>query len=307
MKSTQPLILPLLSMALFTAFLGYDKAHAESITGSAELSTGVAHDSNVNIPELNQNSRNSDTAVAVGAKFDGKWKATQRLTLNAGYRFSSKVYRRTPEYDLSLHQLSAEATYELALANVGISRHYANASLNKRKFLTLQQTSIFAGKLIREKIYLRVAATTQDKQFASLAERNATNRSMSGDAFVFFNDGKTFVNVGVAHENENAMAKVFDYTGNTIKTSFSHQYHLWNIPQKLQLATRYSVRNYLGINPEIRQARRDAEHVSEVAWEVSLTPTIAATTKVEYGNYHSNISSAAFSAAKTSLNLSAQF
>ena len=304
MKSAHTLILPL---TLSCIFLCCDIANAQSATGSAEVSSGVEHDSNLNIPELNQNSRNSDTAVAVGGKFDGKWKATKRLTLNAGYRFSSKVYRRTPEYDLNLHQLSAEAIYELALANVGMSRHYANASLDKRKFLTLQQTSIFAGKLIREKIYLRVAATTQDKQFACLAERNANNHGMSGDAFVFFNEGRTFVNVGVAHENESTMAKVFNYTGNTIKTSFSHQYHLWNIPQKLQLATRYSVRNYLGVNPEIDQARRDAEHVSEVAWEVSLTPTIAATTKVEYGNYHSNVSSAAFSAAKTSLNLSAQF
>ena len=304
MKSAYPLILP---VALSSIFLCCDIANAQSTSGSAEVSAGVEHDSNLNIPELKRNSHNSDTAAAVGAKLDGKWKATKRLTLNAGYRFSSKTYRRHPEYDLGLHQLSGEANYDLDVANVGVSHHYADARLNKNKFLKLQQTSVFAGKLIKDKIYLRVAATAQDKQFAGLPERNAKNHGISGDAFVFFNEGKTFVNAGIAHENESATAKAFNYSGNTIKTSVSHQYNLWNKPQKLQLSSRYGVRNYQGITPEINQARKDTEHVSELAWEVSLTPKIAAITKLEYGNYRSNVSSATFSDAKTSVNLNARF
>ena len=304
MKPAHPLMLPLV---LCSVFLCGDIAHAEPATGSAELSAGLEHDSNLNIPELKQNAHSSDIAATAGAKFDGKWKATKRLTLKAAYGFSSHNYRRHPEYDLSLHQLSAEANVDLDVADVGMSHHYADARLNKNKFLKLQQTSIFAGKLIQDKIYLRAAATTQDKQFTSLPERNATNHGISGDAFVFFNDGKTFVNVGLNHENESAKTKEFDYTGNAVKTSVSHQYNLWNTPQKLQVGTRYGVRNYHGNTPEINQTRRDEEQVSEVAWEVSLTPKIAATTKVEYGNYRSNVPSASYSDAKTSVNLTARF
>ena len=113
------------------------------------------------------------------------------------------------------------------------------ATIRAQDFLDLHQTSLYIAKLINNQFYLRAAANLQDKTFANLSERNANNRGASADAFVFFNQGKSFVSLGVASEKENAKTHQFDYTGNSIKARVSHKFMIGEKEQKVQLGYRY--------------------------------------------------------------------
>lgn len=272
-----------------------------------EVSAGLEQDSNVNIVELDQSSNQSDIAALLGVKVDKKWQANKKLSLSAGYALTAKKYQNYAEYDLVLHQLSADVNYAWEPLTLGASYHFADANVNKNNFLVLQQTSLYASKLINQKIYLRAAVNLQDKKFAAHNERNAKNIGFTGDAFLFFNDGKTFVALGVSNEDENAKLHELDYAAKTVKARLSHHYLLWNKQQKFHLGTRHLTRDYAGVNAEINQERYDSAQVSDAEWEINFTPMFAAAVKLEYSQYNSNLPSAQYSETRTSMTLKARF
>ncbi|WP_189420105.1 hypothetical protein [Cellvibrio zantedeschiae] len=272
-----------------------------------EVSAGAEQDSNLNIVELDKNSNESDTALLLNAKVDASGKPAEKLNLSGGYAFTSKTYQNHNEFDLAIHQLYADANYEFSLLTAGASHHFAKAQLDGSDFLDLHQTSLYISKLINNTIYLRAAVNSQDKQFAKLSDRNAKNNGYSGDAFVFFNDGKTFVNIGVNKEKENARAKQFDYQGVTYKAKASHKFTALGKDNKLQLGWRYTTKDYSGITPEIKAERYDSGHAVDINWEVSLTPRVSIETKVEHGKYNSNFASADYSDTRASIAIKARF
>jgi hypothetical protein len=280
---------------------------AESTGANFEVSTGVEQDSNLNIVELDQSSQESDFAVLLGAKAEGKWQVNEKFALNGGYAFAGKTYQHQSAYDLALHQASVDASYNAELLTVGASYHYADANLDKKDFLALQQTSLYVAKLLNEKFYLRTALNHQNKEFAGRNERNARNIAWVSDGFMFFNQGKSFVSLGVSVEDENAKLGELDYRGNALKAKASHQYSLWGKSQKLQAGMRYLARDYAGVNSDIKRARNDSAKVSELEWEVGFTDHIAAVTKVEYGKYDSNLPSAKYAETRASITLKARF
>lgn len=305
MKFRQTLSLKLLALNVLCGGAFANDPQSLKITG--EVLAGLEQDSNLNIVELDKNSSQSDIALLLGAKADGKWQANEKLALSGGYSLFTKNFQHQSEYNLMLHQFSADANYNLGLFTWGASYHYADANLDKDNFLELQQNSIYITKLINNRVYLRAAATLQDKQFAGRSERNAENVGFSGDIFVFFNEGKTFVALGLTQENENAKLQELDYNADTLKAKISHQYSGWDKQQKLQLGWRYAVRDYAGTNPVIERERYDSAHSTELEWEVNFNPTIAIVTKVEYSQYDSNLPSAKYSETRTSATLKARF
>lgn len=157
-----------------------------------------------------------------------KWKTDDgKLSINGGYAYSSKTYQQYDDFDLAIHQLSADTNYNFTAFSASANYFYANANLGGDDFLNLSQTTLYISKLFNDRIYLRGASNFQNKEFNKLSSRNADNKGVYGDAFIFFNQGKTFVSVGVATENENAKAHEFDYKGKNIKTRVSNKFSLW--------------------------------------------------------------------------------
>lgn len=272
-----------------------------------EVSAGAEQDSNLNVVELDKNSNESDIATLLNAKVDANWKPIEKLSLSGGYAYSTKLYQKNDNFNLAIHQLSADANYDFNVLTVGASYHYADALLDGKNFLDLRQTSFYVSKLINEKIYLRAATNIQDKKFTNLSERDARNTGFSGDAFVFFNAGKTFVSVGAANEDENAQAKQFDYKGINFRSKVSHKFSMADKDNKVQLGWRYTKRDYSGITPEIKAERYDTSHVADAEWEINFTSKVSLVTKVERGNYNSNLAAADYSETRTSILLKARF
>jgi len=279
-------------------------AHA---TAEFELSTGVEQDSNLNVVELDKTSNKSDMALLLNAKANGSWKPGEKFSVSAGYSYSGKNYREQDEFNVAIHQLSADVNYEFDAATLGASHYYARAILDTKDFLDLNQTSIYIAKLINDRFYLRAAANLQDKNFAELSGRNASNRGASADAFVFFNQGKSFVSLGVTNERENAKAHQFDYSGNSVKARVSHQFMIGAKVQKVQVGYRYLQRDYSGITQEINAERYDKAQVLDTSWEISLSKSLALEAKAEHGNYQSNLPSADYKDNRVSVQVKFRF
>ena len=292
------------SLALFCAAMN---ATAANPSAEFELSAGAEQDSNLNVVELDKNSNESDLATLLNAKVDANWKPVEKLSLSGGYAYSTKLYQKNDSFNLAIHQLSADANYDFDVLTAGASYHYADALLDGKNFLDLRQTSFYVSKLINDKIYLRAATNIQDKKFSSLGDRDARNTGFSGDVFVFFNGGKTFVSVGAANEDENAKAKQFDYKGINFRSKLSHKFSVADVDNKVQVGVRYTKRDYSGITPELKAERYDTSHVVDAEWEINFTSKVSLVTKVERGTYNSNLKAADYDETRSSLLLKVRF
>lgn len=272
-----------------------------------EASTGIEQDSNLNVAELDQQSKESDMAALLGLKLDMSSKHFDKLSVSGGYSYNSKNYRTNKNFNLAIHQVNADANYDFDAMTIGLSHHYADAILDKDSFLVLNQTSFYASKLINDFLYLRAATNFQDKSFNDAKERNANNLGFSSDAFLFFNHGKTFVAVSLGKDKEDARTNSFDYTASQYSAKISHKFMLGKKEQKVQLSWRHLERNYSDITEEINAERYDSGQIVEVNWEVTLAPAISIETKIENGKYDSNFAAADYSENRASVKLKAHF
>ena len=282
-------------------------ASAANPSADFEVSAGAEQDSNLNVVELDKNSNESDLAKVFNAKVDANWKPVEKLSVNGGYSYSTKLYQKNDNYNLAIHQLSADANYDFDVLTAGASYHYADAILDGKNFLDLRQTSFYVSKLINDQIYLRAATNIQNKKFSNLGDRDARNTGFSGDVFVFYNAGKTFVSVGLANEDENANAKQFDYKGINFRSKLSHKFVVADKENKVQVGWRYTKRDYSGITPEIKAERYDTGHVADAEWEINFTQKVSLVTRVERGNYNSNLKAADYDETRTSILLKVRF
>ena len=281
--------------------------YAAAPSASINLEAGTEYDSNLSVVELDQYSTESDWAALFNARLNTQWKATEELELKAGYSFVSKTYQDNEEFDLVIQQLFADASYDFSLLTLGASYHYADATLADQDFLQLQQTSLYASHLFDNRIFVRGAANFQDKKFPDNSERNASNNGLAGDVFIFFHQGKTFIAMGISNEEEDAVQDQFSFDGISLRSSINHKFSTWGKTSELQLGWRYQDRDYSAVTPELEARRHDRNNIISIEWEINLTPKIIATSKVERGDYQSNLPAADYSETLASLMLSARF
>lgn len=289
------------SLAVLAANVPGPSTAAEPSGLAFELAAGAERDSNLNVVELDQSSQESATAAVLKAKLDARWQASPRLKLQAGYSYAGRRYQEHEDFDLAIHKLSADASYDLGWFTPGLSHHVANAQLAGRDFLDLKQTSVHVSRLFNDRYYFRLAHTVQDKSFNEHPDRDADNRGFSADAFVFFNNARSFIALGGGSEDESANAEQFDYDGVTHHLSFSHKFTLGENDSKLHMGWRHWTRDYSGLTPELDEQRNDSGQVTDLEWELGLSKNMALLSKVEFGQYHSNLPSADYDETLSSL------
>jgi len=302
MKIFMPFALSLISLGIYSS-----SGYADNSGVDIEVSAGAEYDTNLNVIELDKNSNENDVAAVLNAKIDGQWQATDKLNLSGGYAFSGKKYQDNNAYNLVIHQLSADAGYDIGLLTAGATYHFAKAELKGKSFLDLTQGSLYVSKLMNNRFYLRAATNWQEKTFQGFADRNATNAGLSGDAFLFFNEGKTFITAGISTEKENARVAQYDYKGMNFKSRVSHKFPLLGKEHKVQLGYRHLKRDYSGVTPEIKAERYDKGYTLDASWELSLTKNLAVETKIEHGKYDSNFAAADYSENRVAVLLKARF
>lgn len=272
-----------------------------------ELETGAEYDSNLAVAELDQYSAASDWAIIANARLSGQWKPSANASIKGGVSYNSKTWQDLGNYDLAIPQFFIDGNYDFFWATLGASYHHADAKLDGTDFLTLQQSSLYISRLFNKRIYLRGAVNYQEKDFPAFAERNAHNLALGGDMFIFFNKAKTFVALGFNRDDEEAIADHFGYDGTTLKTSINHRFSLWDKESKIQLGVRYEDRDYAAVNPELEAVRADTRKIANIEWQIETTEWLTLATKLERGDYQSNLEIADYSETLASVTLKASF
>jgi len=293
-----------------TAMLAASSAFAqnsETFTVSGQLELGAEYNSNVSVTELESASGEADYAGLLDAGIDLSWKPSERFTADVGYSYSSSQYREFDAFDLDLHLLYVDASYDLDVVTIGANHYYGDANLGGDDFLTLKQYSVYAARLFGDSFYLRGALNFTDKSFDTVAGRNADSEGFNVDGFWYFNQGKSSVVLGYAWSDENTLASEFAHKSHTLRARYSNRFMVAAKDAQIQLGLRMQERDYTSVTPSIGSRRDDRQQIAEARFEVSLNSSLTVVSQLEYGNYSSNLSSADYDETRASLGLRLSF
>lgn len=293
--------------SLAISLLSFDGFSSESIHTNFSLSSGLEYDSQLSVIELDQLTEQSDTAVKFKGKANLNWQASPSVQVKAGYAYSTKQYQKYDEFDLTINQISADVSKNLSHFKLGTQYFLADADLADKSFLKLQQASLYGSKLINNRYFFRLATHFKHKSFAQVSQRDANAIGASADGFIFFNQAKSFVSMSLSTDSQSANDKTFDYDEFRLQNQYSHQYQVWGLTQKIQLALSYLERDYQHVTPSIAQKRFDIRQSAHLLWQLNLNSIFSLHTKLEYADYQSNIASADYTEQLASVSLKAGF
>lgn len=268
---------------------------------SGGITVGAEHNSNLSVSQLESASGQSDTAATVDANLDMRWQPVARLNVEGGYSYTGSRYQDIDSFDLDMHLLYTDLSYDFSALTLGANYYFADADLGGDSFLELNQYSLYAGKLFGTAWFLRGALNVARKEFASFDARDADNEGASVDLYRFFNEGRSSVALGYAYEEEDTRDPSFIYTADTLRLRLNHRFTLAAKDVQLQLGYRFQDRDYDYITPSIAAPRDDSQRVGDMRLEVSLLKNLALIGRWENGNYQSRLPSADFTDNRMSL------
>lgn len=304
MKTTSTVTVPLSAALLVSSVM------ATPVTSNIfdfELDAGIENDSNLNIVETDTVSQKNDWAKTLHAGVDGHFQPIEPLNLKGSYSYMTKSYEDSPDFDLDLHQLSADASYNFNVVTLGGSYHHAHALLAGEPFMDLDLSTVYLNKMLTDMILLRVANNAYRKRFDVDIARDASIREWELNLFVFFNNANTFWSVSAANSDENARDDLYDNHASNIKAGFSHKFTAFNQDNKVLLSWHYLVRDYEQVDPELAAKRADTRQNWGLEWELALNKNLSLVSKVDVGRYHSNLAIAEYSETVSAVLLRARF
>lgn len=295
---------PLLLCALYCSADTDSQQNAFKLSG--QLDIGQTYSTNLSIIELEQISEVADTATVVAGRLNLNWQLTPAWTTDIGYYYSSQRYRKADEYNLQLSTFSLDTGYSLAVADIGVSYFTTHATLAHASFLNLNQFSLYGGKLLGQNVYLRAAVMQTDKTYLSLPGRDADNQSLHADLFWFLTTPGDLLNLGYFFEQEDAVAKLFNYTAHNLKLGYTRNTGLGQFPLRLRAGWRLSQRHYANdiING---QQRQDIKNTADINAELALKGWLALILSAEFTDYQSDKTDFNYDQSSVGLSLRGRF
>jgi len=268
---------------------------------SIALEAGMERDSQLTVEEIDQYEVASDMATHLQFEAEGDWQATSRLALKGGYHYTSKSYQDNEDFDLDIGRVFGDVSYDFSVLTVGANQHRIDAKLAGDGFLDMTRTEFYAGKLFANSFYLRSELLDIDKKFDNLSDRDASGDSVATDGYFFFNQGLSFFSLGFEQEEETAQAEHFSYDAINYRATFSHEFNWLDKRHRLKLNGRYSNRDYLGVYPEINEARADTKNSISLTWDLFFTDHFSMISHLQQTDADSNLSSADYDATQLSI------
>jgi hypothetical protein len=272
-----------------------------------ELGTGIEIDSNVAVLELDSTSNASDTAALLdfGVGYDRPSRGA--FDVKAGYDFSQSLHDDFSEFDVRIHRGSSTLSYDLGRIDVGANLQYALAELDGREFLSLGQTSPYVSTLLGKRLFLRFAYSRSDKNFADNPTRDATSDTLSADAYVFINGLKTYLVLGYHLDDEDALDRQLDYSGEKLNAQLSHRFMAGRREITFKTYVRHEARDYDAPTLSIGTPREDDRYQLEASAELPLTARVRARIGYKHADNRSNLPSVDFDENVYSVTFSATF
>lgn len=275
-----------------TAFGQNASSQKKSYKFDAEISAGVEYSSNIAIDEIDTFLNSADLAALLGAKLRFKTSLTEELDLNLNYSLSQTTQDDLDQFDLRTHFLSADASYDIGPADIGISQRFTTSSLAGDDFLTYRQTAPYATALLGKKVFARAEIGIAKKDFETINDRDADVLTVSTDWFFFLNGTKTYVLLRYVYSDEDAFAPQFDYESNSITLQFARKFDLLGNGSKLRLGWRLQDREYASDTPSIGVPRDEQRQRLRAILDTSFNERLATKFTLEVGDVDSNLPSA---------------
>ena len=240
---------------------------------SLGLEAGVTYDSNVGVAGVGQ-SGDSDIAYHFGLDAGVEFGLTDTVTFNAAYGFSIDQYQDFSAFSQQNHSILAGLQAQLNDVTLGFTYSYIATLLDGDSFLNMQVISPSISGFVSDTVYLRAAYTRHEKDFDTLNARDASSDIGNLDAFIFFDEYRSFVNLRATVEQEDANGSRFDYGGYGAGAFLNLTVDGFGRENTLELGVSYRNRDYESITPSIGTTRQDEKLELEVALEVPLTEMV---------------------------------
>jgi hypothetical protein len=278
-----------------------------SVSVSGNASAGVMHNSALSVDEIDDVSNDSDSGNEVAIKLNLKWLPSEKIKIVSGYAYQQQSYKTFSQYDLALHQVNIDASYQLNQGEIGFRFDAATASLAKNTFLDFQQANVYYGLFVRPQTYIRTSLKIKNKSFAELSTRNAESIAASADIYHFTNSANTMLMLGFNIEKENAINQEFTFKGLGFGTKISHKFTLFGLGSQAGLDWRYQIKDYQSVEPidSAPQAQRNENRqILTASWSLNILNNLAIKTQIKRGNYDSNLDSLSYKQNIASMGLS---
>jgi hypothetical protein len=287
-------------------------ATSEPVSVKGEVSLGIISNSALSVDELDEVSSQGDSGLEKTAAVTGLWKINDKAKLAASYRYNEQDYQEFDAFDLALHQISVDGSYQWRKKDLGLRYDGAKAKLDGETFLNFQQASIYLGTFLQPQTFLRTSAKVKSKKFAIMSNRNADGYGASAELFHFINDGDIMFMLGVSADKETATDARFNYSGYGVNIKLSQKFELFGLAQKAAIGWRFQSKDFQAYNnddmPSQLESKAD-EHrnIFQAQWQLELNKHLALVSKLEYGDYRSQLDSQTYSQTTSSLSIKVQF
>lgn len=305
MKLTMNNTLPVLMLALY-AIPAVAAAESKPTFGF-DAGVGYQYDSNVNIAQLDTNTGEADSALTYELGLDGDIPVTDKLSLNIGYGYTKTAYRDLSEFDLGLHQGSAQLGYRIGRVDTAIALRHFVVMLDNDRFMNIRHVSPSVSRLFGEAFYLRAAYTNAEKTYEQHDQRDAVNDAIGADAYFLLDGMKRYVAVGIEAASENALDAELDYDGMRLKATYGHQLQWLSRELEFKARVQLENRDYANVTETIGAPRRDERFRASLSAGMPLSDTFRFEGEAAYADNASNLDSAAYDETVFSVNLTAAF
>ena len=272
-----------------------------------EASAGLAGDTNVGVPDLDQNTDQGDVALLLRGKIQLDAKPTEKLVLRGGYEASQTSYQDFGAFDLTTHRGFAEAEYDFDVVKAGLLANYVHARLDGDGNLDYTQVSPNVSKLLGDRLFLRAAYVRTEKDFKISDGRDASGDAARVDAFYFFNGTRRYVTVGGEVGSENAESDLFDLDHASAKGAYVQRFGVLGRDAKLRLGAEIEQRDYDAVDPAIEARREDKIVSAKSDLEVPLYGAVSMDFGYQYRDRSSNLDSADYDEHVGSVELKVAF
>lgn len=193
------------------------------------------------------------------------------------------------EFNQISHNLGAGLEVDINGLTLGLSYTYIATMLDGDRFLDMQVLSPSVSTFVTDMIYVRAAYLRYRKDFDVLGARDADTDVGNLSAFFFFDQYRSFWNLSLSFEKEDATLAQYDFDGFEGSASLNYAMEGFGRSNILRLGISYRDRDYDSITPLIGTARQDEKVSLDAALTIPLSEVAQVQGSYTYADRTSNL------------------
>ncbi len=271
-----------------------------------DASAGLEYDNNVALQDLDSSTGEADTATVLEAGLQMIVALGESSRFRIGYDVSATAYEEFSAYDLTLHHLAAELSRR-GPVDLAVAVDHFDGVLDGEDYVTFTQVSPNVSRLFGERLFLRGAYVAADKEYASLASRNADSDALRVDSYWLLDGMQRYWSVGLQKSSDDATDPELDFEAAQIGITYAHSFGSPSVTLQVKTRLRYEEREYQNVTQSIGAKRRDRRWRGGISARIPFNEHVLLEADVEATDNTSNLDSAVLEKLTFGLGLAVSF